>query len=72
MRPEEAYCAEVVATTLQDMGVLALDRRAQWFDPGTFWSGDYLPLAEGWSYGREVQVGDTPTGPVPGARHRWR
>jgi len=72
VRPEQAYCAEVVATTLQDMGVLALDRRAQWFDPGTFWSGDYLPLARGWSYGREVQVGQPPAGPVPSASNRWR
>jgi len=72
VRPEQAYCAEVVATTLQDMGVLALDRRAQWFDPGTFWSGDYLPLTKGWDYGREVQVGQPPGGAVPSARHRWR
>ncbi len=72
VRPEQAYCAEVVATTLQDMGVLALDRRAQWFDPGTFWSGDYLPLVQGWSYGPEVQVGETPTGAVPSAGNRWR
>lgn len=72
VRPEQAYCAEVVATTLQDMGVLALDRRAQWFDPGTFWSGDYLPLVRGWHYGPEVQVGEVAAGPVPSARHRWR
>lgn len=72
VRPEQAYCAEVVATTLQDMGVLGLDRRAQWFDPGTFWSGDFLPLAPGWDYGLEVQVGQPPGGAVPSARHRWR
>ena len=71
-RPEQAYCAEVVATTLQDMGVLALDRRAQWFDPGTFWSGDYLPLVKGWEYGPEVQVGQPAVGTVPSARNRWR
>ena len=28
-----------------------------WYDPGTFWSGEYLPLAPGWSYGPEVAVG---------------
>lgn len=72
VRPEEAFCAEVVASTLQDMGVLALDRRATWFDPGTFWSGDYLPLQEGWSYGRELKVGQAADGPVPSARDRWR
>ena len=73
VRPEQAFCAEVVATTLQDMGVLALDRRAQWFDPGTFWSGDFLPLTNGWDYGREVKVG-SPAGraPAPSARDRSR
>ena len=55
-RPEAAFCAEIVALTLQEMGVLADDRKATWYDPGTFWSGAYLPLAEGWSYGREVPV----------------
>lgn len=72
VRPDQAFCAEVVATTLQDMGVLALDRRAQWFDPGTFWSGDFLPLKNGWNYGREVKVGEPGAGPAPSARHRWR
>ena len=55
-RPEAAYCAEVVALTLQEMAVLRDDRKAHWYDPGTFWSGEYLPLAEGWSYGIEVPV----------------
>jgi hypothetical protein len=55
-RPEEAYCAEVVALTMQEMGLLGDERRASWYDPGTFWSGEYLPLADGWSYGREVPV----------------
>ncbi len=55
-RPEEAYCAEVVALTLQEMGLLGTDRRASWYDPGTFWSGEYLPLVGGWSYGLEVPV----------------
>jgi hypothetical protein len=55
-RPEAAFCAEIVALTLQEMGVLADDRKAHWYDPGTFWSGAYLPLAEGWGYGREVPV----------------
>lgn len=72
VRPEAAFCAEVVATTLIDMGVLQDDRRATWFDPGVFWSGDYLPLREGWEYGRELQVGEPPTGPAPSSRTRWR
>ncbi len=55
-RPEAAYCAEVVALTMQEMGLLGADRRASWYDPGTFWSGEFLPLAAGWSYGVEVPV----------------
>lgn len=72
VRPEAAYCAEVVAVTLQEMGVLEDDRRAQWFDPGTFWSGAYLPLRPTWAYGGEVQIGEEPTGPAPSSRTRWR
>jgi hypothetical protein len=56
-RPETAYCAEVVALTYQEMGLIARDRKASWFDPGTFWSGEYLPLTEGWTLGGEVPVG---------------
>jgi hypothetical protein len=55
--PSAAFCAEVVATTYQEMGLLPDDRRATWYDPGRFWSGDYLPLAEGWELGGEVAVG---------------
>ena len=55
-RPEAAYCAEVVALTLQEMGLLRDDRKPHWYDPGTFWSGGYLPLVEGWAYGGEVPV----------------
>ncbi|QBR92997.1 hypothetical protein [Nocardioides euryhalodurans] len=55
-RPEAAYCAEVVALTLQEMGLLETDRKAHWYDPGTFWSGEYLPLSDGWSWGGEVAV----------------
>ena len=54
--PEAAFCAEVVATTYQEMGLLPRDRRATWYDPGRFWSGDYLPLTEGWELGAEVPV----------------
>ena len=73
MRPEAAFCAEVVALTMQEMGLVADDRRAQWFDPGTFWSGSYLPLLDPWTYGVEVKVGDVPDDhPTPSSRHRWR
>jgi hypothetical protein len=73
VRPEAAFCAEVVALTMQEMGIVADDRRAQWFDPGTFWSGSYLPLLEPWTYGVEVKVGDVADDhPTPSSRHRWR
>ena len=61
--PEAAYCAEVVALTMQEMGLLAGDRRASWYDPGTFWSGEYLPLTDGWRYGLEVPVSRAPSAP---------
>lgn len=54
--PAAAFCAEVVASTYLEMGLLPEDRRATWYDPGRFWSGDYLPLVEGWRLGDEVEV----------------
>ena len=73
VRPEAAFCAEVVALTMQEMGLVADDRKAQWFDPGTFWSGGHLPLLDPWRYGVEVKVGDVPADhPTPSSRHRWR
>lgn len=54
--PAAAFCAEIVATTYQEMGLLPHDRRATWYDPGTFWSGDYLPLVKGWELGKELEV----------------
>ncbi|WP_238420133.1 guanylate cyclase [Gordonia sp. 'Campus'] len=41
---EAAYCAEVVAITYRDMGILDASKDSNWFDPGRFWSGDRLPL----------------------------
>ena len=41
---ETAYCAETVAITYQEMGLLATEKHYNWFDPGSFWSGDELPL----------------------------
>ena len=55
-RPEDAYCAEVVAVTLEEMGVLEASAPSNWYDPGRFWSGDSLPMRAGWSYGVEVEV----------------
>ncbi|GLU46278.1 hypothetical protein [Nocardiopsis ansamitocini] len=53
---ETAYCAEVVALTYEAMGLLPDDRRPNWYDPGRFWSGDDLPLADGYRLGGEIQV----------------
>jgi hypothetical protein len=53
---ETAYCAEVVAITYQEMGLLPTNRRANWYDPGRFWSGDELPLTEGATLGAEIAV----------------
>ena len=73
VRPEAAFCAEVVALTMQEMGLVADDRRAQWFDPGTFWSGATCRCSTRGRYGVEVKVGDVPDDhPTPSSRHRWR
>jgi hypothetical protein len=61
---ETAYCAEVVAVTYQEMGLLADDRRPSWYDPGRFWSGDELELAAGFALGGEVEVA-LPSTPAP-------
>ncbi len=53
---ETAYCAEVVAATYQAMGLLPGHHRPNWYDPGRFWSGDGLPLAEGFALGGEIEV----------------
>jgi hypothetical protein len=53
---ESAYCAEVVAMTYENMGLLATDKQPNWFDPGKFWSGDTLPMAPGYALGTEIAV----------------
>jgi hypothetical protein len=60
---ETTYCAEVVAATYQAMGLLAGDRPANFYDPGSFWSGDDLVLTSGASLGAEISV----AGPEPTA-----
>ena len=55
-RLETAYCAEVVAVTYEDMGLLPEGRRPNWYDPGRFWSGDDLKLAGGAILGDEIAV----------------
>ncbi|BBZ42780.1 guanylate cyclase [Mycobacterium parmense] len=51
-----AYCAETVAITYEEMGLLSTGKYSNWFDPGSFWSGDNLPLAPGYQLGGEIEV----------------
>jgi hypothetical protein len=53
---ETAYCAEVVAVTYEEMGLLPRGRRVNWYDPGRFWSGDDLDLAGESRLGGEIRV----------------
>jgi hypothetical protein len=53
---ETAYCAEVVAVTYQEMGLLPGGRSPSWYDPGRFWSGDDLELEHGARLGGEIAV----------------
>ncbi|MBX7433457.1 guanylate cyclase [Mycobacterium sp. Y57] len=55
---ETAYCAETVAITYQEMGLLDTEKNFNWFDPGSFWSGDSLPLTDGYRLGDEIAVVD--------------
>src|SRR5690349_15707363 len=52
---ETTYCAEVVAATYQDMGLLDDQRPTNYYDPGRFWSGDHLDLL-GARLGEEIRV----------------
>ncbi len=53
---ETAYCAEVLATTYQAMGLLPGGMRPNAFDPGSFWSGDDLVLDRGYRLGDEIEI----------------
>jgi hypothetical protein len=53
---ETAYCAETVAITYEEMGLLTTEKHYNWFDPGSFWSGDSLPLVSGYRLGDEIAV----------------
>ena len=53
---ETAYCAETVAVTYQEMGLIETEKRTNWFDPGRFWSGDDLPLITPYRLGSEIAV----------------
>jgi hypothetical protein len=53
---ETAYCAEVVASTYQAMGLLPDHQHPNSYDPGSFWSGDDLSLLGGARLGKEIAV----------------
>jgi hypothetical protein len=53
---ETIYCAELVASTYQAMGLLPADRPASWYDPGRFWSGDHIELVPPFALGPEIEV----------------
>lgn len=53
---EGTYCAEVVAATYTDMGLLDGERPTNYYDPGRFWSGDDLELQLGARLGNEIAV----------------
>jgi hypothetical protein len=53
---ETIFCAELVATTYQYMGLLAATRAASAYDPGRFWSGDHIDLVPPYELGAEIAV----------------
>src|SRR3954465_4808583 len=53
---ETIYCAELVATTYQHMGLLPKHRPASWYDPGAFWSGDRIALVPPFGLTAEIPV----------------
>jgi hypothetical protein len=53
---EAIYCAELVATTYQHMGLLPSRRPASWYDPGRFWSGDRIELVPPFALAGEIAV----------------
>jgi hypothetical protein len=53
---EAIYCAELVATTYQHMGLLPPRRPASWYDPGRFWSGDRIELVPPFALSGEIPV----------------
>ncbi len=64
---EAVFCAELVATTYQHMGLLSRTRPASWYDPGRFWSGDHIKLLAPYALAPEIAVGDPALRPQRGA-----
>lgn len=54
---ETIYCAELVATTYQHMGLLPGRRPPSWYDPGRFSSADRIDLVPPYSLTGEIAVG---------------
>ena len=57
---ESVYCAELVATTYQRIGLLPDRRPASWYDPGRFWSGDRIEMVPPFALAGEVAVAQPP------------
>jgi len=55
---DAVYCAQLLAITFRRMGLLDPKRPSNWYDPGKFWSGDRLDLANGAVLGGELAVVD--------------
>jgi hypothetical protein len=53
---EAIYCAELVATTYQHMGLLPARRPTSWYDPGRFWSGNRIELVPPFALTGEIAV----------------
>lgn len=53
---ETVFCAQLVATTYQHMGLLPPTRPANWYDPGRFWSGDRTELVPPYVLSGEIPV----------------
>jgi hypothetical protein len=53
---ETLYCAELVASTYEEMGLLEDVKPENWYDPGRFWSGDKLGLVGDAVLRREIEV----------------
>jgi hypothetical protein len=53
---DTVFCAELVATTYQHMGLLAGTRPASRYDPGRFWSGDRIALVAPYALAAEIAV----------------
>jgi hypothetical protein len=69
---ESAYCAEVLAVTYQAMGLLDSRHQTSWYDPGRFWSGDDLQLANGHRLGGEIPVAVCREATVAGGQNKRR